>query len=418
MSAGGTGQATGQGGDRPARDPAGTAALERRYRRLLRCYPPAHRAFHREEMLGVLLATARPGQRTPGLGQTVNLAACGLVIRVRRIPGWLAADAGQDALAVVSLIAPAVVFILLVLQAVVFILLVPQQAAMNAAASAGSVVPGLLLGPPSFGKSVVVMIAWLAVVVLGLTGRRRTAAKIAFISLTLALLALLLGLVVLIQQVHSFYFNTFPGELFPFLPFGDVPVVLASLAACSLALSPGPRRGLAIVGWRRACLMIAGLSAGFGFPFIVPLVNPAAPIWDLAFRLLDVLAIAVAVAVTCVRGPVGRRVAGLVATGLLPTLAVAIPLREVPAVRTAAASSSVWVRSSTIARRRRSFPRALRTTRSVSLALLAEYLCGAESRNNIAKAEQSGWAASLRQVRNTCRKAGREADERSMSTLR
>jgi hypothetical protein len=176
----------------------------------------------------------------------------------------------------------------------------------------------------------VVMIAWLAVVVLGLTGRQRTAAKIAFISLTLALLALLFVLVVLIQQVHSFYFNTFPGELLPFLPVGDVPVVLASLAACSLALSPGPRRGLAIAGWRRACLMIAGLSAGFGFPAIVQLVNPAAPIWDLAFRLLDVLAITVAVAVTRVRGPVGRRVAGLVATGLLPTLAVSIPLRDVP----------------------------------------------------------------------------------------
>jgi hypothetical protein len=34
------------------------AALERRYRRLLRCYPPGHREVHREEMLGVLLATA------------------------------------------------------------------------------------------------------------------------------------------------------------------------------------------------------------------------------------------------------------------------------------------------------------------------------------------------------------------------
>ena len=324
MSAGRTGQTTGQGGDLPARDPAGTAALERRYLRLLRCYPPSHREFHREEMLGVLLATAGPGQRTPGLGQTVNLAACGLAIRVRRIPGWLAADAGQDALAVVSLIAPAVVFILLAL-----------GWAVNAAA--GPRVPvwtPLLPVPvlPFSGESVVVMIAWLAVVVLGLTGRQRTAAKIAFISLTLALLALLLVLVVLIQQVHNFYFNTFPGELFPYLPVGDVPVVLASLAACSLALSPGPRRGLAIVGWRRACLMIAGLSAGFGFPAIVQLADPAAPIWDLAFRLLGVLAIAVAVAVTCVRGPVGRRVAGLVAAGLLPTLAVTIPLREVPAV--------------------------------------------------------------------------------------
>jgi len=332
VNAAGTGQATGQGEDRPARDPAGTAALERRYQRLLRCYPPSHRAFHREEMLGVLLATARPGQRTPGLGQTVNLAACGLAIRVRRIPGWLAAEAGQDALAVVSLIAPAVVFILLAL-----------GWAVNAAAGA-RVLPRVPVWtpllpvpvPPSVGESVVVMIAWLAVVLLGLTGLRRTAAKIAFISLTLALLALLLVLVVLIQQDHSFYFNTFPGELFQFLPFGDVPVVLASLAACSLALSPGPRRGLAIVGWRRACLVIAGLSAGFGFPAIVQLADPAAPIWDLAFSRLGVLAIAIAVAaaVTCVRGPVGRRVAGLMATGLLPSLALTspIPLPDVPVV--------------------------------------------------------------------------------------
>jgi hypothetical protein len=74
--------------------------------------------------------------------------------------------------------------------------------------------------------------------------------------------------------------------------------------------------------------MIAGLSAGFGFPAIVQLVDPAAPVGDLVFRLLGVLAIAVAVAVTCVRGPVGRRVAGLVATGLLPSLAVTLPLRD------------------------------------------------------------------------------------------
>ena len=50
-----------------------------------------------------------------------------------------------------------------------------------------------------------------------------------------------------------------------------------------------------------------------------------------AFRLLGVLAIAVAVAVTCVRIPVGRRVAGLMATGLLPSLAVTIPPRDVAA---------------------------------------------------------------------------------------
>jgi len=302
----------------PARDSAGSAVLERRYLRLLRCYPPSHRALHREEMLGVLLDTARPGQRTPGLGQAVNLAACGVAIRVRRIPGWLAADAGQDALAVVSLIAPALVVIFLVL----------ERAAVSACVSAGVGVWELLPVLPSLGESVVVL-AWLAVVLLGLTGRQRKAAAIASVSLTLALLVLVTGIM---QQGHAFHVGLFqfadPGGFFQFASIVDVPVVLASLAACSLVFSPGPRRGLAIVGWRRACLMIAGLSAGFGFPAIVQLVDPAAPVGDLVFRLLGVLAIAVAVAVTCVRGPVGRRVAGLVATGLLPSLAVTLPLRD------------------------------------------------------------------------------------------
>ena len=302
VSAAGTGQAAGAGGDMPVRDPAGAAVLERRYRRLLRCYPPTHR----EEMLGVLLAGARPGQRAPGLGQAVNLAACGLVIRVRRIPGWLAADAGQDALAVVSLIAPAVVVILLAL----------GRGAMDATAAARVPFWTLLPVLPSLGESVVVL-AWLAVVLLGLTGCRGAAAVIAAISLTLAWLAVLTASV---QQSGAL-----SQGLFQFLGTVDVPVVLASLAACSLALSPGPLRGLAIVGWRRACLMIAGLSAGFGFPSIVQLVYPAAPSGDLAFRLLGVLAIALAVAVTRVRSPAGRRVAGLVAAGLLPSLAVTLP---------------------------------------------------------------------------------------------
>jgi hypothetical protein len=309
------GDPAGAGGDMPARDRAGAAVLERRYRRLLGCYPPSHREVHREEMLGVLLATARPGQRTPGLGQTVNLAACGLAIRVRRIPGWLAADAGQDALAVISLIAPALVLILLVL----------ERAANTAAASARVPVWTLLPVLPSSGESVVVL-AWLAVVLLGLTGRQGKAAAIASISLTLALPVLLVLVAAIMQQGH-----TFPGWLFQFAGTVDVPVVLASLAACSLVFSPGPRRGLAIVGWRRACLMIAGLSAGFGFLSIVQLADPAAPMGDLAFRLLGVLAIAVAVAVTRVRGPVGRRVAGLVAAGVLPSLAGTIPPRDFPA---------------------------------------------------------------------------------------
>jgi hypothetical protein len=51
--------------------------------------------------------------------------------------------------------------------------------------------------------------------------------------------------------------------------------------------------------------MTAALSAGFGFPSIVQLVHPAVPAGDLAFRLLGVLAIALAVAFTRVCSPVG-----------------------------------------------------------------------------------------------------------------
>lgn len=157
-------------------------------------------------------------------------------------------------------------------------------------------------------------------VLLGLTGRRRTAAAIASIMLALALLILL----TVVMQLSG----AWSGGLPMFLAGAGLvaPVVLASLAACSLAFSAGPRRGLAIVGRPRACLMIAALSGGFGFPAIVVLLSPSASLAAPAFSLLGVLAIAVAVVVTRVRSTVGWRVAVLVATGLLLDLASTFPL--------------------------------------------------------------------------------------------
>jgi hypothetical protein len=155
------------------------------------------------------------------------------------------------------------------------------------------------------------MIGWLAVVLLGLTGRRRAAAAIASIALALALFDLL---AVIIQN------SAWSGGLPMFLiTAGQGPVFIASLAACSLAFSAGPRRGLAIVGRRPACLMIAALSGVFGVPVIVLLVRSSVPVAASTVRLLDisVLTIAVAVVVTHVRDTVDRRVAALVAPVLL-----------------------------------------------------------------------------------------------------
>jgi hypothetical protein len=192
-----------------AQDAERAAALERRYQRLLRCYPRGHRQVHREEMLGVLLAIARPGQRTPGARQAVNLV---------------------DALAVVSLIAPAVMLII---------------ATLDFASGIGEAMVELRANPeagpfwqpwhgPFLGGSATVMIGWFAVVLLGLTGRRRAAAAIASIALALGLLDLLA--VVLIQQSRAW-----SGGLPMFLiTAGQGPVFIASLAACSLAFTGRP----------------------------------------------------------------------------------------------------------------------------------------------------------------------------------
>ncbi len=56
--------------------------LERRYRRWLQWYPAAFRREHEEEILGVLLAVARDGQRHPGLMDCLDLMSNGLRLRL------------------------------------------------------------------------------------------------------------------------------------------------------------------------------------------------------------------------------------------------------------------------------------------------------------------------------------------------
>ncbi|WP_327040946.1 hypothetical protein OG400_26390 [Micromonospora ureilytica] len=57
--------------------------LERRYRRLLAAYPWEHRRVYEDEMVAVLLAGARPGQRRPAVADVRNLVGAGLRARLR-----------------------------------------------------------------------------------------------------------------------------------------------------------------------------------------------------------------------------------------------------------------------------------------------------------------------------------------------
>ncbi|GAA3188907.1 hypothetical protein [Nonomuraea roseoviolacea] len=74
--------------------------LEARYRRLLACYPRDHRARHEDEMIGVLLAGARPGQTWPPPADVADLLWGALRVHGRRAFGPVSAAAALPVLAV------------------------------------------------------------------------------------------------------------------------------------------------------------------------------------------------------------------------------------------------------------------------------------------------------------------------------
>jgi hypothetical protein len=57
--------------------------LERRYRRLLACYPAAFRREHEQEILSVLIAGADEGQRWPRLAEAADLLRSASFMRLR-----------------------------------------------------------------------------------------------------------------------------------------------------------------------------------------------------------------------------------------------------------------------------------------------------------------------------------------------
>jgi hypothetical protein len=67
------------------------AELERRYRRLLKCFPAGYRREHEQEILSVLVAGAKEGQRRPGLADSADLVISAVFMRWRELtrqPRW------------------------------------------------------------------------------------------------------------------------------------------------------------------------------------------------------------------------------------------------------------------------------------------------------------------------------------------
>ena len=82
--------------------------LERRYRRLLACYPYAYRAAYGEEMLAVALAAARPGARWPDPGEAADLIFTGLRRRLGSVRQASLDPTWRDAAGIAAVIGPIV----------------------------------------------------------------------------------------------------------------------------------------------------------------------------------------------------------------------------------------------------------------------------------------------------------------------
>ena len=86
--------------------------LEGGYRRLLRWYPAWYRGQHEEEMLGVLMTAARPGQRRPGVRESADLLWSALRIRVRTVLRGAASRPWADTLTLFGVLVPLLMVVL------------------------------------------------------------------------------------------------------------------------------------------------------------------------------------------------------------------------------------------------------------------------------------------------------------------
>jgi hypothetical protein len=197
------------------------SALEVRYRRLLTWFPAEHRDVHGEEMIGVLLASSRPGQRRPSYAESWNLISGALKIRLR--PGTALADrtGWRESLALFSVMMPT-----LMLASVCLSYLADHWWGVFPLGLNGS-----LEGLEIWGQ--------ILLVPLVLLGLRRWAVVTATIP---PLFVLLLAVSVSLRRTDSPAAVAGLIQAFLYIVVGSAVEILALLA------SPGPRRGLALLG--------------------------------------------------------------------------------------------------------------------------------------------------------------------------
>ncbi|SCF15491.1 hypothetical protein GA0074695_3840 [Micromonospora viridifaciens] len=205
--------------------------LERAYRWLLACYPREHRQQYADEMLGVLLDDAAPGQRRPRAREVRDLLDGALRTHVRYGAARLSERTWRDAASALGLIA-----------ALALLAYAARLPVLHLALLAAGQPGGLGDAPP--WQAWLSPVAWLAVAVLAGLAWRRSAAVLA-------------GAAAALEVARA------AGEYAAYLSvFNLWPAVLAGMAAAALAV-PAARSGAAVIGrWRLGALAAATLLGG------------------------------------------------------------------------------------------------------------------------------------------------------------
>jgi hypothetical protein len=226
--------------EQPGRLPPDRGGLECSYRWLLAAYPAAYRRVHQEEMLAVLMTAAPHGSRRPGIGEAADLIWGAL--RVRCQPSRHGAEPGwRDALAIVSVLLPLIVFI-------------------TTAVHVAGALPVYLDGAPitfPFLRSMSPL--WflnqftgpLALLALSLLRPQRIATR--------ATVALLIGLAYL--AIVSYWAGGPDPGLVSTIAGGPYIMLALGLQMAAVTASPGLRRGLQLVTWKHVAITVIAAVA-------------------------------------------------------------------------------------------------------------------------------------------------------------
>jgi len=215
--------------------------LARHYRQLLALYPRAYRHDHEEEMLAVLLDSARPGQEFPRAVESLDLIWGALRMRLR-LGQVYHGNIGSDALAAFSLLAPLLL--------------------------AGPVLATLLLhlvhGPsapdpyfrehfPIISETYYARIATARGLKLAMAGQLAVAIAVVLRMRRLALAVITVILTLWIIDAGYGFRSLDTFDVFFLTCYG--------LEATALIASPGPRRGLQLLSWRSGAVLAAAAAA-------------------------------------------------------------------------------------------------------------------------------------------------------------